>query len=329
VALNIQRFKADLEKLLEEGGKLELVPLVQVHGKEKLKKALKMNDEAAKGLASLPSFKVGYEAWYSESLAFLRQILPDRLIDFKEHFEVPKSRKDITYASYRIQDALTGLRVTRPPYDDVVVDDKAALPHFQQQLAILKAAQKRFESSLFEIRQLVQADLFDSEIDSARELLKNKFLRAAGAVAGVVLEKHLRQVCDDRNIKVTKKNPGINDLNQLLKDNGAIEIPQWRHITLLGDIRNLCDHDKQKEPTPAQVTDLVDGTDKVLKTIAWWTTDPPAALKRRRLNGRLRPRNPALRADRHSRHYGFPHTMRSPRTTGGDTNRHYGEFRSR
>ncbi len=158
--------------------------------------------------------------------------------------------------------------MTRGPYDEVVVDDKAALPHFQQQLAILKAARKRFDSSLFEIRQLVQADLFDSEIESARELLKSKFYRAAGAIAGVVLEKHLRQVCDDHNVKVVKKNPGINDLNQLLKDGGVIDIPQWRHITLLGDIRNLCDHNKQKEPTEAQVTDLVDGADKVLKTIS-------------------------------------------------------------
>lgn len=134
-------------------------------------------------------------------------------------------------------------------------------------MAILKAAQKRFESSLFEIRQLVQADLFDSEIESARHLLKNKFYRAAGAVAGVVLEKHLLQVCSDHMVKIVKKHPGINDLNQLRKDSGVIDIPQWRHITLLGDIRNLCDHNKQKEPTESQVTDLIDGTDKVLKTI--------------------------------------------------------------
>jgi hypothetical protein len=268
VALNIQRFKADLDKLLGEGGELELALLVKVHGIEKTKKAMKGNAEAAKRLAKLPSFNVGYESWYSESLEVIRQLLPDRLIDFKGHFEAPKNRKDITYASYRIQDALEGLRVTRPPFDDVVVDDKAAISHFQQQLAILMAAQKRFESSLFEIRQLVQADLFDREIDAARELLKNKFLRAAGAIAGVVLEKHLRQVCDDHGIKVTKKHPGINDLNQLLKDNGVIDIPQWRHVTLLGDIRNLCGHSKQKEPSEAQVLDLVDGTDKALKTIS-------------------------------------------------------------
>lgn len=131
----------------------------------------------------------------------------------------------------------------------------------------MKAANRRFESSLFEIRQLVQADLFDGEIGAARELQKNKFLRAAGAIAGVVLEKHLRQVCDDHNIKVLKKNPSIGDLNELLKAESVIDVPQWRFTSMLADIRNICDHNKQKEPTEQQVTDLIDGTDKVLKTV--------------------------------------------------------------
>nr|BFD40615.1 hypothetical protein FFPRI1PSEUD_21140 [Pseudomonas sp. FFPRI_1] len=53
----------------------------------------------------------------------------------------------------------------------------------QQQIAILESIEKRFESSLFDIKQLVLTDLFDSELDVARELLKNKFSRAAGGGA--------------------------------------------------------------------------------------------------------------------------------------------------
>lgn len=274
MTLNVERFKTDLKRLQKEARELELALLAKAHGREALARALKKEatdaeiEQMVKEFEKLPQFNTAYEAWYSECLAVIRQVMPDRLTDFKEHYEAPKNRKEITYATYRIQDALKGLLLTRPPYDEVVVDDKAALPHFQQQYAILKAATTRFESSLFEIRQLVQADLFDSEIESARHLLKNKFLWAAGAIAGVVLEKHLRQVCNDHAVKVTKKNPGINDLNQLLKDNGVLDVPQWRHITLLGDIRNICDHNKQKEPTEEQVSDLINGTDKVLKTIA-------------------------------------------------------------
>ncbi len=36
---------------------------------------------------------------------------------------------------------------------------------------------------------------------------------------------------------------------------------------MLADIRNVCDHKKEKEPTEQQVTDLIDGTNKVLKTV--------------------------------------------------------------
>jgi hypothetical protein len=153
-------------------------------------------------------------------------------------------------------------------YGKTKVDRTAAVPQFRQQLAILTAVGARFESSLFEMQQIVQADLFDSEIDVARELMKNNFLRAAGTVAGVVLEKHLRQICGDHKIKVSKKRPGINDLNELLKVNSVIDQPQSRHITLLGDIRNLCSHSKDKEPTLAQVRDLIDGVDKVIKVVA-------------------------------------------------------------
>jgi hypothetical protein len=92
-------------------------------------------------------------------------------------------------------------------------------------------------------------------------------LRAAGAVAGVVLEKHLRQVCEDHSLQILKKNPTLSDLSDLLKTNSVIDVPQWRLVSMLADIRNLCDHNKQKEPTQQQVTDLIDGTDKVLKTI--------------------------------------------------------------
>jgi hypothetical protein len=262
---NLDRFKADLKALDEQAAKLELALLVKAYGKAEVLKAL--NRESDESLKKLPPFNSAYEAWYSECLALIRQVLPDRLQDFRDHFEVPKGRKnnDISFANYRIQDALKGLKVSR--HGEVIADDKAALPHFQQQAAILKAAAKRFESSLFDIRQLLQADLFDSEIAAARELLRNKFVRAGGAVAGVVLEKHLAQVCDDHRLKIAKKNPGIGDLNELLKANSVIDVPQWRFISMLADIRNLCDHNKKKEPTEDQVSDLIDGTDKILKTI--------------------------------------------------------------
>jgi hypothetical protein len=271
--INIERFKADIERLVQQGELLEYAMGYEADKKafvEQVQSVFKKKSDADDLLKKLPNFKVEYEAWYSESLALLRQLLPERVANFISFYEKPKARNAVTYGEYFIQDYLQGLRVTRHG-SEVVVDSKAAIPQFQQQLAIVKAASRRFESSLFEIRQLVQADIFDNEIAAARELLRSKFLRAAGAIAGVVLEKHLLQVCDDHSVKVAKKNPGIgdlNDLNELLKAASVIDIPQWRHISMLGDLRNLCVHNKKKEPTDQQVSDLIDGTDKILKTIA-------------------------------------------------------------
>lgn len=267
---NIDRFKKDFDKLLRESVLIEQSFAHEAYGDEyeaAVLETCKGDKKAAnKHLDALPSFKDAYQSWYSESTAILKQLLPDRVPDFIRLYEKPKGRKEISFENYRIEDALQGLRITRNGYE-VIADFKSAMPHLKQQIAILKSLKRRFESSLYDIRQLVQADLLDSEIDAARELVKHKFLRAAGAVAGVVLEKHLLEVCMNHNLKISKKHPTIADLNDALKSAGVIETPQWRFHQHLADIRNLCDHNKKKEPAPEQVDDLIEGVSKVAKTV--------------------------------------------------------------
>jgi hypothetical protein len=225
--------------------------------------------ELKEKLKALPSFRNSYQAWYSEARVVVKQLLPDRLADFGRHYEKPKPRKNITSENYRIEDYLQGLSVNENRgllETTKIVGPEAAIPQFDQQLAILDSVKARFESSLFEIRQLVQADLFDSELDAATELAKHRFTRAAGAMAGVVLERHLQQVCTSHNVTVTK-NPTISVLNEAMKDANVIDIPQWRFLQHLGDLRNLCDHSKATEPTLEQANDLVAGVTKIIKTL--------------------------------------------------------------
>lgn len=269
MAANIDRFKKDLERLDRQGHLLDLALVCELDKKNFLKQATEQlgAEKVNSFIKTLPDFKTVYEEWYSESIQLLRHLLPDRVDNFKSLYEKPKNRKSIQYGNYVIQDYMQNLSTTNG-FGEVVVGPSAAIPQFRQQLAIMKAAQRRFDSSLFEIRQLLQADLFDSEIDAARELMKARFVRAAGTMAGVVLEKHLRQVCNHHEIKIAKKHPTISDLNELLKNNSVIEIPQWRHISMLADIRNICTHNKETEPTSAQVNDLIEGTIKAIKTVA-------------------------------------------------------------
>lgn len=261
------KFSKELDELVNQGDLLFMAMQYMCHPeefKEQVGKAVG-KDKLEEYLKKLPNFKSDYQAWFSKAQAVIKQILPDRLNDFNSFYEYPKPRKEITFQNYMIKDALQGLTIRR--YGDVIANDGSAIPEFTQQINIVKAAKRALGSRLLELKTILQADLFDSEIASARALAKAGYLRAAGAICGVVIEKHLAQVCDTHGITIRKKNPGISDLNQALRDNDTITVPQWRFNQHLADIRNLCDHAKGKEPTKDEIEDLVSGTEKVLKTV--------------------------------------------------------------
>ncbi|PJC56415.1 hypothetical protein CO026_00460, partial [Candidatus Kaiserbacteria bacterium CG_4_9_14_0_2_um_filter_41_32] len=164
---NLEKYKKDLENLISLGDSLLNAIQFESHPTEfeiQVKKVLKEKyDEFIK---KIPSFRDKYQHWYSESLVVIKLLLPDRIGDFVKLYEKPKARKSIEYGNYVIEDYLQNLVVTSG-YGDRKVGPEAAISQFQQQLYILKSVQKRFESSLFDIRQLVQADVFDSELESA------------------------------------------------------------------------------------------------------------------------------------------------------------------
>lgn len=270
---NLERYRKDFNKLKDMAFRLEMrmqFDLYPTEMRKQLKRHKDLDDDAKVNefIKALPDFPNEYQKWYSESLALIRQLIPDRLADFKALYEVPKGRKVVEFGNYVMHDYLQGLTITTSWDQQVKLDGKAALPQFRIQKNIVEAAEARFESSLFDIATLAQADLLDSELDASRELLKSKFGRAAGAVAGVVLERHLGAVCTNHNLKSAKANPTISTYNDLLKQGGIIDVSQWRFIQHLGDIRNLCDHGKTADPTEAQVKDLIDGVAKTIKTIS-------------------------------------------------------------
>ena len=263
---NLKRYEADLRELIETGDLL--VHAVQYEcNRDRFEKEVRshLGDDTRDFLDNLPSFRSTYQGWYSESLGLIRQLLPDRLSDFIAHYEAPKTRKAVNFGNYRIADNLLGVTVSQVGHK--IVGPEAAINHVHQQVEILRSVKRRFKSSLFDIRQLVQADLFDSELDAAMELAKHGFLRAAGAVAGVVVEKHLAEVCRNHSITMRKKRAAISDFNDALKREGVIDTPQWRRNQHLADLRNICDHNGSAEPTAAQVDDLVQGVSQLIKTL--------------------------------------------------------------
>lgn len=264
---NLDKYKKDLARLNEEGGMLLNAIQFECHPAQFEENGIKnLGEKEYRALEKkLSRFSDKYQEWYSESLIVVKQVLPDRLGDFVRLFEKPRIRKSIDYNNYVVEDYLQGLTVKSGM--ETVVGPDAAIPKFHQQYNILKSAGKRFESVLFDIKQILQADLFDSELDAARELNKKGFMRAAGAVAGVVLEGHLLQVSQNHVLVISTKKPTIGDFNDLLKSNGVIDVSIWRKIQFLADLRNKCDHKKSDEPTKEETEELISGVDKLIKTL--------------------------------------------------------------
>lgn len=261
---NLERFRADLNALITLGDEMLIDLLLQSRkGKDRLDAKQVKEVKDIEG-----TFDRMYQQWYTEGSAVIKQLIPDRLVEFQHLYKGDGKRKEINLTTLNIQDWTNGIRA-HTSYDGMkAFDDCAAVSmRFQNQLNILKASERRFESSLLDMRQLVYADLLDSELEAAGELLKHGFHRAAGAIAGVVLEKHLGQIAQNHKVTVKKNDPTISELNDVLKAENVFEIPIWRQIQHLGALRNLCDHDKGREPTTEEVQELILGVEKVTKTL--------------------------------------------------------------
>ena len=255
--MSFDRYKADIDRLIRRGNELTLAMIFDVSPELK-KKADKEE------LKKLPRFQDAYQSWYSEALACISQLMPARVDDFVSYYKPIKTRKDLNAENYTISDYLRGLSASRGFAE--VVGQNAAVNPLEQQVRMVEALKQRFESSLFDIRALVQADLFDNELDAADEINRKGFQRGAGAIAGVVLEGHLATVCTNHKIAVAK-NPTISRLNDALKAADVIDQATWRFIQHLGDLRNLCDHKRGADPTTEQMQELIAGTRKIMKTI--------------------------------------------------------------
>ena len=101
----------------------------------------------------------------------------------------------------------------------------------------------------------------------ARDHLAAGRLRAAGCVAGVELERALKTLCVALDADVRSKLPTIADYNDALKAKKAYQQPTWRKIQHLADLRNKCAHALDEEPTDAEVRELLDDADGILRDL--------------------------------------------------------------
>ncbi len=221
---------------------------------------------AGKGGDAL-TFGTVYQSWYSRAWKLVESLAPERLAEFSSYYLIDPKRKLTDAGNYVIQDYIKGIgartdNLNRPLWDTNNLVSIRVL----NQAHIIASLSSRIDSVLQDVKGHLFAELQDAELSAANTLMKVS-LRGAGALAGVVLERHLQRTAVNHGIAIRKKSPTIADLNDPLKEKGVYGTPIWRKIQLLADIRNLCSHQKSTDPTKEQVEELISGVNSVVKSV--------------------------------------------------------------
>jgi hypothetical protein len=126
---------------------------------------------------------------------------------------------------------------------------------------VFKAAKSDFDGGyLSSVRVLVQAEIFESELEQAKELLKSGYKTASAVITGIVLETGLRELCDTNTIDHGK----LNKMNADLAKAGIYGQLEQKRITTLANIRNSAAHGNPDEFTADDVSDMIRDVERFL-----------------------------------------------------------------
>lgn len=125
---------------------------------------------------------------------------------------------------------------------------------FKRVKAVFFAAKEDFEGGyVTSVKNLVQAEVFDSELEQATELLTAGYATAAAVIAGVVLETTLRNLCYSNGLAHGKLDKMNADLTKAGVHNALIQ----KKITALAAIRNSAAHGNANGFTKDDVQSMI------------------------------------------------------------------------
>lgn len=195
-----------------------------------------------------------YQHWYSAVRTIIEKNQPSRIQEFEWAYSLSAKTSELG-----IKQLLAKRYVTQEEQFEL-------MDLINAQYDMLAAVPSHLKFSLYDIELTAYSILMDDEITAAQYLLKNGFLRSAGALAGVVLERHLKTLLRKHTPLIKhKEKDSLSALNDLCK-NAVYDLVTWRKVQHLADLRNLCDHDKVREPTKDEVAELNRGVGAMIKT---------------------------------------------------------------
>ena len=234
-----------------------------------------------------------YQAWYTKALRVIRQLYPERSDDFQAHYREllalqrstpsPSWYRQVLHAMHRLtagrsQEARdhaseghdrprpgapetgrqTRMGMTITPHGEMIPSVRLTfLAHFGQQLRILSAVRDGLEYVLADLHSTLYGDVENHVLAAVHTLFQHGHGRAAGALAGVLLEIHLAHVAAKYRVAMGAKAPDITMLNAALKRGGIYDGEIWRCIQRLGALRDVWVDASRRDPTIDELTTFI------------------------------------------------------------------------
>lgn len=248
----IQTIRHELDTLLDEGFALFTEA---VQGRQ--------SDQA------LPFMKkhASYQSWYAKALRVIRQLYPELTDDFQVHYRALRAmhrtptspawyRKALrlmhTWTGQRAHDATdhvwegpygtqaaseasvrhAGMEMAIPRNSETMVRVRMTfLTRLHQQLSMLNAVRNGLEYVLADLQSTLYGEVGDHIQATAYELFRRGQPRAAGALAGMLLELHLAKVATEVVKNLLPEDPS---------EEREFAVDHWQRFLPLSEIRQRC-----------------------------------------------------------------------------------------
>jgi len=202
-----------------------------------------------------------YQVWYTQTLRLVERVLPERRREFEGYYRSDQESRDQSATISTILGSLSGSRATGEKREalaglfDPGLEQATFLHLLGMQLAILASA---VPTLLPEERRP------DRELQAARLLLSKAHRRAAGAVAGLVLESHLSRVAQRHGLALPRSgSSSLRRLSRSLREAGVCGSARSRRIERLAELSDACVRGKRKI-SPKLVSELLSGVEETL-----------------------------------------------------------------
>lgn len=130
---------------------------------------------------------------------------------------------------------------------------------------VLKAAKDDYDNEqLFDVRRLIEAEVFDDFMEQSEHLLNSGYYQPAAVIAGCVLEDGLRKLCEKSGIALLAK-PKLDSMNAELSKAGVFSKLDQKRITALAELRNNAAHGKWDQFTKEDVEEMVKAVRRIME----------------------------------------------------------------